>query len=129
MKEVSREEMDIRARTTDSGGAGAFGGESGGGGDLNAAVQALPRLMERKGVLEQHTNILQATMKQVASRSYPTFNEHEEGIITRQHVNLPALRELLQSTGCVFARALYQFVCCFSRSLSYLRSLPPPSMH
>ena len=31
MKEVSREEMDIRARTTDSGGAGAFGGESGGG--------------------------------------------------------------------------------------------------
>jgi hypothetical protein len=105
MKEVVRQEAEIRSRTTDggaaAGGANVFGDSSGGGADLHQAVQALPRLMERKGVLEQHTNILQATMQQVASRELPTFFEHEDGITTRQHVDVPALRELLAAKGCV----------------------------
>ena len=58
-----------------------FACASGLGGALADAVDSLPALLNRKRMLEQHTNVLQAVMQQVAARHVPTYFELEKQIV------------------------------------------------
>jgi len=50
------------------------------GGALADAVDSLPVLLNRKRMLEQHTNVLRGVMQQVAARHVPTYHELEKNI-------------------------------------------------
>ena len=62
------------------------GVQAGGGKDLSEAIESLPELLARKANLEAHTNILQAVMRQVASRDVPTYYDVEQTILTTGQV-------------------------------------------
>lgn len=50
--------------------------------DLSAALESLPEILQRKQTLETHTNLMQAIMKQIASRDIPSFFELEQSLFT-----------------------------------------------
>jgi len=88
---VTTKEKEIRSKTI-SGGTGSTdlkntSGESSIASDLANAVESLPTLLEQKKKLEIHTSILQAVMKEVASRDVPQFYELESALATGQYKN------------------------------------------
>jgi hypothetical protein len=64
------------------------------------AIESLPELLTRKANLEAHTNILQATMKQIAAREVPTYFELEQSILSAGRVpdKLPVIVLLRDGT-------------------------------
>lgn len=52
--------------------------------DLAHAVDSLPKLLEQKKKLEEHTSVLQAIMAQVGSRDVPQFYQLENDLATGQ---------------------------------------------
>ena len=64
LSEVRRREEELRA-----------GG--GGGSELSRMVEELPRVMEKKRLLENHTNVMKALMEEVTRRGVPRFMDLE----------------------------------------------------
>ncbi|KAJ0406539.1 hypothetical protein ATCC90586_003518 [Pythium insidiosum] len=97
MKQVTKKEEQIRAKT---GGGDAFGS---GTKDLVAAVDTLPALLEKKKMLEIHTNIFQATFDGVTARHIPSFSMLEQKMIDGLHVDRQEVLSLLsgQETGSI----------------------------
>ncbi|TYZ68314.1 hypothetical protein PybrP1_006755 [[Pythium] brassicae (nom. inval.)] len=77
MKLVTRKEEQIRAR------------------DLVAAVDTLPMLVEKKKMLEVHTNIFQAAFESVSARHVPSFSMLEQKLIDGSHADKQELLQLL----------------------------------
>ncbi len=57
-------------------------------------VQSLPKLLEKRAMLERHLEILQATMKVVSKRQVHRFVEPEEGMIFSQYAERDKVLEL-----------------------------------
>jgi len=103
LAEVSKKEAELRKRTTTPGeekaGLETPPSSQRDGEDLLATIDSLPAIMERKKLLEVHTNILQAIMTTVAAREVPYFFELEEEMVTMQRVDKSKLAKLLSDTG------------------------------
>ncbi|CEG47256.1 sec1 family transporter sly1 [Plasmopara halstedii] len=92
MKQVTRKEEQIRAQT---GGNDAF---INGTKDLVAAVDTLPALVEKKKMLEVHTNIFHAAFDGVTKRHIPSYSMLEQKLIDGLHVDKAEVLQLLSST-------------------------------
>jgi sec1 family domain-containing protein 1 len=53
-----------------------------GGKELSEAIESLPEILQRKQILETHTNLMQAMMRQIAARDIPSFFELEQALFT-----------------------------------------------
>jgi len=86
LQEVTQREQEIRSK---SGGDTSVAADplASGAGDLVAAVDSLPALLDRKKQLEVHTSILQAVMNEVAARDVPQFYELESSLATGSYKN------------------------------------------
>lgn len=91
MKEVTKREEELRARA----GAGALDGGAQG---LVDAVDTLPALIEKKKMLEIHTNIFQAAFEVVASRHVPTYSMLEQKLIDGGLVDKNEIIQLLSDS-------------------------------
>ncbi|GMF13853.1 unnamed protein product [Phytophthora lilii] len=92
MKQVTRKEEQIRAQT---GGSDAL---MNGTKDLVAAVDTLPALVEKKKMLEVHTNIFHAAFEGVTKRHIPSYSMMEQKLIDGSHVDKTEVLQLLSST-------------------------------
>ncbi|POM62644.1 SEC1 family transporter SLY1 [Phytophthora palmivora] len=92
MKQVTRKEEQIRAQT---GGSDAL---MNGTKDLVAAVDTLPALVEKKKMLEIHTNIFHAAFEGVTKRHIPSYSMLEQKLIDGSHVDKAEVLQLLSST-------------------------------
>ncbi|TDH73646.1 hypothetical protein CCR75_004255 [Bremia lactucae] len=92
MKQVSRKEEQIRAQT---GGNDAL---MNGTKDLVAAVDTLPALVEKKMMLEVHTNIFHAAFECVTKRQIPSYSMVEQKLIDGLHVDKAEVLQLLSNT-------------------------------
>jgi hypothetical protein len=92
MKQVTRKEEQIRAQT---GGSDAL---MNGTKDLVAAVDTLPALVEKKKMLEVHTNIFHAAFEGVTKRHIPSYSMLEQKLIDGSHVDKAEVLQLLSST-------------------------------
>ncbi|KAF1334082.1 Sec1 family transporter sly1, partial [Globisporangium splendens] len=91
MKLVTKKEEQIRART--GGNDALLNGTK----DLVAAVDTLPMLVEKKKMLEVHTNIFQAAFEGVTSRHVPSFSMLEQKLIDGSHADKNELLQLLSN--------------------------------
>ncbi|RLN59013.1 hypothetical protein BBJ28_00006811, partial [Nothophytophthora sp. Chile5] len=91
MKQVTRKEEHIRAQT---GGSDAL---MNGTKDLVAAVDTLPALVEKKKMLEVHTNIFHAAFEGVTTRHIPSYSMLEQKLIDGSHVDKAEVQQLLSS--------------------------------
>uniref|UniRef100_M4BGH3 Uncharacterized protein n=1 Tax=Hyaloperonospora arabidopsidis (strain Emoy2) TaxID=559515 RepID=M4BGH3_HYAAE len=91
MKQVTRKEEQIRAQT---GGSDAL---MNGTKDLVAAVDTLPALMEKKKMLEAHTNIFHAAFEGVSKRHIPSYSVLEQKLIDGSRVDKTEVLQLLSS--------------------------------
>ncbi|GAB9467923.1 Sec1 family transporter sly1 [Globisporangium polare] len=91
MKLVTRKEEQIRVRT--GGNDALLNGTK----DLVAAVDTLPMLMEKKKMLEIHTNIFHAAFEHVTARHVPSFSMLEQKLIDGSHSDKNELLQLLSS--------------------------------
>lgn len=66
--------------------------------DLVAAVDTLPMLVEKKKMLEVHTNIFHAAFEGVTSRHIPSYSMLEQKLIDGSHVDKSELLQLLSSS-------------------------------
>ncbi|CAI5716800.1 unnamed protein product [Peronospora destructor] len=92
MKLVTGKEEMIRAQT---GGGNAF---MNGTKDLVAAVDTLPALVEKKKMLEVHTNIFHAAFQGVTKRHIPSYSMLEQNLIDGSHVDKTEVLQLLSNT-------------------------------
>ncbi|KAG1692671.1 hypothetical protein DVH05_025149 [Phytophthora capsici] len=92
MKQVTRKEEQIRAQT---GGSDAL---MNGTKDLVAAVDTLPALVEKKKMLEVHTNIFHAAFEGVTKRHIPSYSMLEQKLIDGSHTDKAEVLQLLSST-------------------------------
>ncbi|CAH0480418.1 unnamed protein product [Peronospora belbahrii] len=92
MKLVTRKEEMIRAQT------GASDALMNGTKDLVAAVDTLPALVEKKKMLEVHTNIFHAAFEGVTKRHIPSYSMLEQKLIDGLHVDRAEVLQLLSST-------------------------------
>ncbi|GMF36460.1 unnamed protein product [Phytophthora fragariaefolia] len=92
MKQVTRKEEQIRAQTGNS--DTLMNGTK----DLVAAVDTLPALVEKKKMLEVHTNIFHAAFEGVTKRHIPSFSMLEQKLIDGSHVDKAEVLQLLSST-------------------------------
>lgn len=65
--------------------------------DLVAAVDTLPMLVEKKKMLEIHTNIFHAAFEGVTARHVPSFSMLEQKLIDGSHADKNELLQLLSS--------------------------------
>lgn len=65
--------------------------------DLVAAVDTLPMLVEKKKMLEIHTNIFQAAFESVSARHVPSFSMLEQKLIDGSHADKNELLQLLSN--------------------------------
>lgn len=87
MKQVTKREEELRERA----GAVSSGGTQG----LAAAVDTLPALIEKKKMLEIHTNIFQGTFEVVAQRHVPSYSMIEQNLIDGSHVDKNEILQLI----------------------------------
>lgn len=92
--------------------------------DLSAAVDSLPDILHRKSLLEMHTSLLQAIMKEVAAREVPSYVEVEESIwrsrgswissygVSWDPVQVETLLKDSQKGSCLDKARLF-LICCF----------------
>ncbi|CAH0484950.1 unnamed protein product [Peronospora farinosa] len=92
MKLVTGKEERIRAQT--GGGNALMNGTK----DLVAAVDTLPALVEKKKMLEVHTNIFHAAFEGVTKRHIPSYSMLEQKLIDGLHVDKTEVLQLLSST-------------------------------
>ncbi|CAI5716834.1 unnamed protein product [Peronospora destructor] len=92
MKPVTGKEEMIRAQT--GGGDALLNGTK----DLVAAVDTLPALVEKKKMLEVHTNIFHAAFQGVTKRHIPSYSMLEQNLIDGSHVDKTEVLQLLAST-------------------------------
>lgn len=95
LQDVTTRENAIRSKATLTPNGGGGGGDNhdpmgqssspdDAASDLAHAVDSLPRLLEQKKKLEEHTSVLQAIMAQVGSRDVPQFYQLENDLATGQ---------------------------------------------
>lgn len=89
MKEVTKREQELRHHTGGGDSLAPLSSDDSNAQDasnpthhLVNAVDTLPILLEKKKILELHTNIFQATFDQVAARHVPSFSMLEQQLIT-----------------------------------------------
>ncbi|CAI5724707.1 unnamed protein product [Peronospora destructor] len=66
--------------------------------DLVAAVDTLPALVEKKKMLEVHTNIFHAAFQGVTKRHIPSYSMLEQNLIDGSHVDKTEVLQLLSNT-------------------------------
>nr|CCA17714.1 SEC1 family transporter SLY1 putative [Albugo laibachii Nc14]CCA18360.1 SEC1 family transporter SLY1 putative [Albugo laibachii Nc14] len=91
MKQVTRKEEQIRAKT------GGHDTLMTGTKDLVDAVDTLPMLVEKKKMLEVHTNIFQAAFEIITARHIPTFSMLEQKLINGSSVDKSEIAQVLAS--------------------------------
>ncbi|KAI9920998.1 hypothetical protein PsorP6_000904 [Peronosclerospora sorghi] len=91
MKQVTRKEEQIRAQT---GGSDTL---INGTKDLVAAVDTLPALVEKKKMLEVHTNIFHAAFEGVTKRHIPSYSILEQKLTDGLHIDKSEVLQLLAS--------------------------------
>ncbi|ETP34740.1 hypothetical protein F442_16967 [Phytophthora nicotianae P10297] len=91
MKQVTRKEEQIRAQT---GGSDTL---MNGTKDLVAAVDTLPALVEKKKMLEVHTNIFHAAFEGVTKRHIPSYSMLEQKLIDGSHLDKSEVLQLLSN--------------------------------
>ncbi|TMW65873.1 hypothetical protein Poli38472_003638 [Pythium oligandrum] len=89
MKQVTKKEEQIRAKT--GGNEALLNGTK----DLVAAVDTLPALLEKKKMLEVHTNIFHAAFEGVTARHIPSYSMLEQKLFDGSHVDKQEVLQLL----------------------------------
>lgn len=80
---------------TKKAGSGAAGAGSAADGDsLASAINALPKLQRRKKILDTHTNIATALLREIKSREIDAFFDLEQSILQKQTIDKAAIASI-----------------------------------
>eukprot|EP00850_Spirogloea_muscicola_P000287 SM000001S04689 [mRNA] locus=s1:1778855:1782556:+ [translate_table: standard] len=87
---------------------------------LMTAVNSLPMLTERKGVIDKHTNIATALLGEIKARGIDNFFSTEEDMLTRGSADKAAVMGVLKGKGTAVDKVRFAVVCLLASEV-----LPP----